>query len=383
MFSAVVVEAGLAALDRDLVDATRETGAAVIVIDDGRVRTDWRALGVDAVLPDALDRNVLLATLVDCASPLSRPSTAATEPDAGPEPGWRGRLVAVTGAPGAGRSTVAMALAEGLARVGPPGSVALADFALHADQALLHDVGDVVPGVQELVESHRRGRPSTDAIRALTFAPAGRDHLVLLGLRRHRDWTVLRPRSVQAAVDGLMRSFATVVTDVDADFEGDDEVGSLDVEDRNVLARTACRRADLVIVTAAPTVVGLRRLAVVLDDLRRLGVGPDRVLPLLNRAPRRPRARAELTAAVAELAAAAHPDLARLTSPVFLPDRRTLDDVVRAGGPLPRSLTQPLARSVAALLEQAPIVPAGLDGLEPVPVAPGSLGSWAEQEATG
>ena len=38
-----------------------------------------------------------------------------------------------------------------------PTRVVLADLALHADQAMLHDARDVIPGVLELVESHRSG----------------------------------------------------------------------------------------------------------------------------------------------------------------------------------------------------------------------------------
>ena len=71
---------------------------------------------------------------------------------------------------GTGRSTVATALAQGLA--GDPRNldlVCLADLALHADQAMLHGATDVVPGVVELVEAHRTGAPSIDDVRGLTW----------------------------------------------------------------------------------------------------------------------------------------------------------------------------------------------------------------------
>jgi hypothetical protein len=384
VFSAVVLDSGLTTLDRDLIDVAREAGAAVIVIDDGHTRRDWPALGVDAVLPDTLDRGLLLATLVECAPPLSGPDHDGGLLVAPPAAGWRGRLIAVTGPAGGGRSTVAMALAQGLASPArQAGMVVLADLALHADQALLHDAGDVVPGVQELAEAHRRGVPTVDDIRSLTFALDDRGYHLLLGLRRHRDWTVLRARSVQAAIDGLMRAYRLVVADIDADVEGDEEVGSVDVEERNLLARSTARRADLVLVAAPPTLVGLRRLVVTIDDLRRLGVEPGHLMPVITRAPRRGRARAEITRAVAELCRSADAELTRLPSPVFVAERRGLDDVIRTGGPLPRPLVQPLTAAVEALLDHRPLIPPTIDAFEPVAVTPGSLGSWAEHEAAG
>jgi hypothetical protein len=384
VFSAVVLDSGLSGLDRDLVDVAREAGAAVIVVDDGHTRRDWRGLGVDAVLPDTLDRALLLATLVECAHPLSGPDGDAGTASALPPAGWRGRLVAVTGPAGGGASTVAMALAQGLAAPArQTGMVVLADLALHADQALLHDAGDVVPGVQELADAHRGGVPTTDDIRSLTFAVDDRGYHLLLGLRRHRDWTVLRPRAVQAALDGLLRTFRLVVADVDPDLEGDDEVGSVDVEERNLLARSTARRADLVVVVAPPTLSGLRRLVVTLDDLRRLGVEPGVMLPVVTRAPRRGRFRAEITAAIAELSRGASPELSELSSPVFVAERRGLDDLLRTAAPLPRAVVQPVTAAVEAFLDRQPLVPTTVDAFEPVAVRPGSLGSWAEHEAAG
>ena len=390
VFSAVIVDAGLAGLDRDLIDAAREVGAAVLVVDDGHARRDWAALGVDALLPAVLDRSLLLATLTEVAPPLRGPEVGVGSTLTPSPTGWRGRLVAVTGPGGGGSSTVAMALAQGLAAPARhAGMVVLADLALHADQAVLHDAGDVVPGVQELVEAHRGGTPTTEEVRRLTYEVEGSGHHLLLGLRRHRDWTVLRPRSVHAALDSLQRSFRLVVADIDPDLEGDDEVGSADVEDRNLLARATAQRADLVVVAAPPSVAGLRRLVITIDDLIRLGVDPTRVLPAITRAPRRGRARSEVAGAVATLAdevsSARGGRAARgpVCSPVFLPDRRNLDDLFRAGSPMPRSITQPITAAVEALLDRQPLVPVADEPTTPVAVVPGSLGSWTEQEAAG
>jgi hypothetical protein len=81
------------------------------------------------------------------------------------------------------------------------------------------------------------------------------------------------------------------------------------------------------------------------------------------------RALAELSAPVlADPAGHAHP-------PLFLPDRAAVDDLHRDGLRLPVALCAPLSRAVQAAVARAG-QRASIPDLEPVPVAPGSLGSW-------
>src|SRR5262249_37740870 len=152
------------ALDRDLFARAIAAGCAVLVVDDRRVERDWSSLGAARVLPADFGRDDLLHALSAHARLVQRSHARAgdvvTRPVAG---GWRGTVVAVTGPGGTGASTVAMALAQALADdVRQAGLVLLADLRLHAELAMLHDVGDVGPGLQELVEAHRSGLPSTD-----------------------------------------------------------------------------------------------------------------------------------------------------------------------------------------------------------------------------
>jgi len=150
VFSAVVLDGGLSSLDRDLIELVREAGAAAVVIDDGHGRRDWTALGVDAVLPEPLDRGLLLGTLVAVARPVARLDAEPGRLTAPLPAGWRGRLIAITGPAGGGHSVLAMALAQGLATSARrSGMVALADLALHADQALLHAGDHVADVVQQ------------------------------------------------------------------------------------------------------------------------------------------------------------------------------------------------------------------------------------------
>jgi hypothetical protein len=380
-FSAALLDASLPGVDRDLVDLARASGCPVLLVDDGRSGRDWVELGGAAVLGPGFGRADLLDALRGHAQPIARGELASAVPAAGGgSAGWQGHLVAVTGVPGAGTSTVAAALAQGLGDdPRHAGVTLLADLALHAHQAVLHDAGDVVPGLPELVDAHRFGQPSIDDVRSLTFDVADRGYQLLLGLRRHRDWTTVRPRAAAAALTSLLRSYRVVVADVDADLEGDDDVGSSDVEDRNTLARTAVARASVVLVVGEPGVTRLHALVRRVEHLLEHGADPARLVLVLNHSPRSPRARAELTRAVAQLLGeVAGGD--QLGSPLHLPERRGLDDLVRDARRLPSSLAGPVTGVVLGLLERDDAPPVAGVEPEPVPVAAGSLGAWSDAD---
>ena len=68
-----------------------------------------------------------------------------------------------------------------------------------------------------------------------------------------------------------------------------------------------------------------------------------------------------------------------LGAPLFVADRRHLDDGLLHAAPLPHALVQPVARAALALLDRAIRVARPDAASEPVAVVPGSLGSWYEQ----
>jgi hypothetical protein len=383
-FSALLVDGGLAALDRDLIELAGRHGCAVIAVDDGRSPRSWRDLGVAAVLPADVGRGVLVDALRAVARPIARHDElpAASDPAEAPPARWRGRSVAVTGSGGVGRSTLAMALAAGLAAdPRDAGLVVLADLALHAQQALLNDAGDVVPGVVELADAFRGTALDAAAVRSMCFAVPARGYDLLLGLRRHRDWTALRPRALAAALDGVRCAYRLVVSDVDPDVEGEAECGSQDVEDRNLLARAALRDAELVLVVGLPGLGGVHAQLRVISELAEFGIATARIVPVVNRAPRGPRQRAELAATLAgPLLAAAYPGATLASTPIFVPERRRLDDLIRDGAPLPPQVVRPLCGVVRALLDRTPGLPPP-PVPEPLTVAAGSLGSWAASDA--
>src|SRR5690606_22897706 len=118
----------------------------------------------------------------------------------------------------------------------------------------------------------RLGRPGTESIRALTWQIATRGYDLLLGLRRHRDWTALRPRAAALAVEGLRQTYRFVIADVDPDLEGERSTGSLDIEERNALARTTVGDADLVVVVGTPEMKGIHSLVRIVREVVDHGV---------------------------------------------------------------------------------------------------------------
>lgn len=382
-FSALLIDGSLSGLDRDLVDQATSAGCAVVVVDSGTCAAPrrWSDLGASATLPTDFDASALLEVLAANAPRIDQVDRSVIESEpSGLSLLWRGRLVTVLGAGGSGTSTVAMALATGFgtdARY--RGLVLLADLALDADQALLHHLGDVVPGLQELVDGHRLANPGPDEIRSLTLQPPQSPYSVLMGLRRHRDWVALRPRAVDAALDGLRRTFTVTVADTDSDLEGDDRSGTAAVEPRNLLARSAVRDADLVLVTSLPTVTGLQRLVRIVHEVRGHGIPPGRIVPVVNRAPKGPPARSELTAAIAELTA--QRGQTPISPTIFIPDRRGLHrdqrDAVAVTPGLVRAVTEPVQAILDRLATSPHIAPASSD---PVRIVPGSLGTWADEE---
>lgn len=380
-FSVLLADGALPGVDRDLIELARSSGAAVLIVDDDRVSRDWRLIGATAVLSEPLTRDHLLTAFEQHARAVTD-VRAQLGPGAPTATGaWRGSFVAVMGTGGGGTSTVAMATAQGMA-ADPRnhGTVLLADLALDADLALLHDVGEVVPALPELVEAHRLGQPTPDELAALSFELPDRGYRLLLGLRRHRDWAALRRRSLDVALESLVRGARVVIADIDADVEGEQTCGSSEVEDRNLLARTAVSRADLVLVVSRPDPVGLHRMVRTVEALREVGVELSRVQPVVNRAPRSPRARAELSSAVAQLVASNQRDEG-LPNPLFIGERRHLARFHHDAAPLPEAICRPLAIAVAGRLEV--VGPRAAVDTGPVPVAVGSLGHWTADSEFG
>jgi hypothetical protein len=244
-----------------------------------------------------------------------------------------GRLVAVCGPGGTGASTVAMSLAQGV-----EGGL-LADFALRANQTVLHGLTDVRWGLFEFLE-----RPCLPDLPVLPGLP----YRLLPGLRRSSHWTLVRPAQFDRALDSLQACFDFVVADITAEFDGEAETGSIDIEERNHMARRVVTSADVVVVVGGQGRVGRHGLARVVDDVVRAGMDASRLVPMVNRV------RSGSGEAVSE---------------VRLPEVEV--------GDVAAALAPAVWTHVLPHLERVPVRPE--PDHVPVLVTPGSLGSWSEE----
>jgi hypothetical protein len=134
-----------------------------------------------------------------------------------------------------------------------------------------------------------------------------------------------------------------------------------------------------VVIVGGPGMKGTHSLLRVVRDVLDLGVPGERVLPVVNRAPRSPRARAELARSFGDLLAMSAGSTG-VPSPVHLPARRNLDELIRDGARFPEPWVAPVCGPVRALLDRDT---SGRElahaSAQPVAIVPGSLGAWTEQ----
>ncbi|MEX1218714.1 MAG: hypothetical protein WEA11_09385 [Acidimicrobiales bacterium] len=371
--SAVLLGEDCAGVDRDVLEAARDAKCAPIIVSSGIVRRDWKALGAAGVVVQPVTPTSLMAVLREHAFGIER-RTMTTDPNPTSEVSPIGRLITVLGGGGTGTSTTAMALAASFAQTH---NLGLLDASLHGDQARLHDLGDVVPGLQELVDLHRVANPNQDEIRAHFWFSPTHGYRVLPGLRRHRDWTSLRRRAALSALTSARRCFDIIVADTDADLEGEAQTGSIDIEDRNLLARELARDSDLVVLTARPGVVGISRAIQIVLDLVELGVETNRILLVVIGAPRSTRARSEFNRTFLGLCREALKEQS-LPTPVLIPMRRDVEPFIHDSAPPPRSVVSAITAAAVERLKaleprQQPLPSAS----SPIDIVPGHLGRIA------
>ncbi len=354
--------------DPDLVAAARRRGVAVLVppppgtVPDGEGCVPWMAALRSSATPITPGGDVgRCGAALAAVTPPARPVAPAAQ---GPSPGpaaptfgrggpGRGGLVAVCGPGGTGASTVAAALAGGLASLaGPLGDerVVLADLALRAGQTVLHGLAQGTAGLESLVHAHSRGGLTPRETRAFTSAPSGRPYRLLAGLLCPSHWTAVRPLAFDAALEALRDAFLLVVADVTGDLEGEADTGSADIEDRNHMARRTVADAEAVVVVGQEGPTGRHALRLVQRAMQSHVGDGWRIVPVVNRSSGDPPAGWEQAAI-------------RLGPLGTIPDA----DLSAWGRPVTHAVTAILARRPRP-------APGSLTGL--APVEPGSIGHW-------
>jgi hypothetical protein len=346
--SALIVDANLPGVDRDLMNAAANQGCAVVVVDDLRIEKDWKSLGARTVISQNFDRAELLDALASHATLIDRATHSPTQSALSITSPFRGRVIAVVGTGGTGSSTVAIAAAQGQAI---SRRTLLADLNLHAEQAMLHDVNAPTGGLQSLVDAHRSSVVTPDRFPEFCLSVPRRGYELLPGLRRARFWSAIRPVAFTATFTALAHGYESLVCDVDADIEREDSGGSLDIEERTSMSRTALLEAEVVLVVAHPSMKGLHAVNRLLIELGELGVPMTRVATVFNQAPKSPRVRAGYTSALAELIDWRHGEHPAVT-PIHLP-YRDVDELLRSGDLLPDSLVDPITSAVQAVVGNA------------------------------
>jgi Flp pilus assembly CpaE family ATPase len=283
-----VVAATVRRLDRDAVATVRAHGVRVVVVCDARADVAaWDRCGADSVVLGDDPATVVAAVLalgpgpgttrgapvpdrslqVEGSGGLStlpdRPGVAAAPVTSGAAA--HGRVVAVWGPTGApGRTTVALGLADELARAGR--STLLVDADTYGAAVGLHlGLLDDTSGLAATTRLAALGRLDESALRRAAVG-LGSGLSVLTGLARPSRWPELREASVQAVLDLAAQCWSCVVVDVGFGLGAGITTGSgLGPPDRDDTTRAVLAMCDTLVAVASGDAVGLVRLARELD----------------------------------------------------------------------------------------------------------------------
>jgi MinD-like ATPase involved in chromosome partitioning or flagellar assembly len=379
---AALVAAGVRRLDADAVDRLAAAGVVAVGViprDGSGAEDTLRAIGIDQVVPDDADPGVVAAVLTDAvraaedgggadnaSAAASRslrsygdPSSSmaippgAAPPVAVPEPERRGSVVAVWGPTGApGRTTIAVALADELARLGSTGLLVDADVYGGTVAAVL-GLLDESPGLAAACRRASGQRLDGTALAALCWQLGPRLR-VLTGIPIASRWPELRPNAV-GAVLGAARTLAEY-TVVDCGFclETDEEL-SFDTlaPRRNGTTLAVLDDADLVVVVGSADPIGMQRLVRGLAELRDVEVGAPTWV-VLNRV----RSGVVPGDVPAELTAALQRFAGRAPAALLPADTRAVDGALATGRSLAEANpTSPLRRAIVDLAAEIAGVP--------------------------
>lgn len=280
-----LVDADLRRLDADAVDrllACSVVPVGVVGPGDGAAEDRLRALGVHHVVCSDAAAADVAGELVAAVNGHSRlppaggdrgftaPATSVTTPAVAEpaRPGRHGTVLAVWGPTGApGRTTIAVALADEIARLGRSSLVIDADVYGGTVAAVL-GVLDEAPGLAAACRQASSGRLDAAALagHCWQLRPQLR---VLTGIPIPARWPELRPAAVTAVLAAARTLADVTVVDCGFCLETDEEL-SFDslAPRRNGATLAVLDAADRVIAVGAADPIGMQRLVRGLGELR-------------------------------------------------------------------------------------------------------------------
>lgn len=286
---AALVDAALRRLDADAVDRLRAAdvvSVGVVPRGDSAAEDRLRALGIAQVVPADADPGVVASVLVaaveqddrteparpertfgDPATSMAVPPRGEAGDDAAP-PARRGTVLAVWGPTGApGRTTVAITLADELARLGSSALLIDADVyggTIAAELGLL----DESPGLAAACRLAAGTRLDGAGLAGLCWQLRP-DLRVLTGVPLASRWPELRPTAIGAVLAAARQLADVTVVDCGFCLETDEEL-SFDslAPRRNGATLAVLDAADSVVVVGAADPIGMQRLVRGLAELR-------------------------------------------------------------------------------------------------------------------
>jgi MinD-like ATPase involved in chromosome partitioning or flagellar assembly len=375
---AALVAAGVRRLDADAVDRLAAVGVVAVGVTprgDMAAEEALRAIGIDQVVPDDADAAVVAAVLTDAVraaegsdsadvaartqrSYADPSSSAAIPPGAGPPievsaPERRGSVVAVWGPTGApGRTTVAVTLADELARLGSSSLLVDADVYGGTVTAVL-GLLDESPGLAAACRRASGQRLDAAALAALCWQLGPRLR-VLTGIPIAARWPELRPNAVGSVLAAARSLAEFTVVDCGFCLETDEEL-SFDTlaPRRNGATLAVLDDADLIVVVGAADPIGMQRLVRGLAELRDAEVAAPTWVAL-----NRVRSGVVPGEVGTELTAALQRFAGRSPAALLPADGRAVDAALATGRSLAEaSPTSPLRRAVVDLAAQIAGVP--------------------------
>ncbi|MEY3732679.1 MAG: hypothetical protein RL347_38 [Actinomycetota bacterium] len=273
-----VLGAGLPRLGRETLArlASCQVRPVGLVVDGDEVGARaLRALDVPVVTVPADDLDLAVAAIVRAieapgpvsdvrSEPVDRDVTTAHAP---------GILIAVWGPTGApGRTSVAIGLADELARSGVPALLVDADTyggAVATHLGLLDDVSGIVLACRQADASNLDASGLASAARALDTRLR-----VLTGIGKASRWAELRPSALARLWETCRGTPGATVIDAGFGLECDEELlHDTRSPRRHAATLSAVTTADVVVAVGTGDPVGIERLIVGLEDLRR--IAPD------------------------------------------------------------------------------------------------------------